>query len=450
MIDCSGIIFAALFILPAALSVSYFFRMFRIMNVSGAFFTVLLAGIVFLLKLHSSGLFFIDYVNRPLILASSSVFLMSSVFGIGYHHRLGESRNMRLHYAMMDLFAAAIIFSLEINNLGLLWIGIELTTASSSLLLVIERGKLQIEAAWRYTIIVSAGLSIALISVIVLFYSYGTLTISTMIAEARFSELGEIAAAAALVGFGTKVGIFPLGTWLPDAHSQAPSEISAMFSGILLPVALYALYRIYQITGGGSVTYLYLIFGIMTVLVAALLLPSQRDYKRMFAYSSMENMGIAFLGFVTGGIAVFGAILLLFSHAFGKAGAFYSSGNILEAYGTKEMSSISDLKKMMPVTASTLTLSGLCVTGAPPFGTFVGEFLIIIGMVSGGLYLEVALLILAIVLSFASVNYFTTSMTFGPRKSEIVGDVSASQKWVALISVTIALLSPLIYFLGVI
>ncbi|MCL4314510.1 MAG: hydrogenase 4 subunit F [Candidatus Thermoplasmatota archaeon] len=444
-----NVLVALIFILPATLSLSYFFRVFRSINVTGSFFTVILAVVVLLFRIHSSGLFLIDYLNRPLILASASVFFLSSVFGIGYHHRLGESRNMRLHYAMMDLFASAIIFSLEINNLGLLWIGIELTTASSSLLLVIERGKLQIEAAWRYTIIVSAGLSIALVSVIILFFAYGTLTISTMIADARVSEFGEIAAVAAVVGFGTKVGIFPFGTWLPDAHSQAPSEISAMFSGILLPVALYALYRIYQITGGSSVMSLYLIFGLLTVLVAAILIPSQRDYKRMFAYSSMENMGIAFIGLITGGIAVYGAILLLFSHAFGKAGAFYSSGNVLEACGTKEINRVGDLRDSMPTTAVTLTLSGLCVTGTPPFGTFVGEFLIIIGMVSAGLYLEVVFLTIAIVISFASVNYFTTAMAFGIEKTRIVKDVSASQKSVALVSVAVALLSSLIYFLGV-
>lgn len=446
----NDMILALVFLLPAMLSISYFSHSFRSINISGSLITVALTVFVFAARIHASGLFFVDYINRPLILAAASVFFMSSVFGVGYHHRPGESKNMRLHYSMMDLFASAIIFSLEINNLGLLWIGIELTTASSSLLLVIERGRLQIEAAWRYTIIVSAGLSIALVSVIILYYSYGTLTISTMIANARVTELGEIAAAAAIVGFGTKVGISPFGTWLPDAHSEAPSEISAMFSGILLPVALYALYRIYEITGGGSVFDLYMIFGLLTVLVAALLLPSQRDYKRMFAYSSMENMGIAFLGLVTGGIAIYGAILLLFSHAFGKAGAFYSSGNVLEVYGTKEINRISDLKGSMPATAASLTLSGLCVTGTPPFGTFVGEFLIILGMVSYGLYLEVAILIIAVVLSFASVNFFTTSMAFGFKKNEVRGDVSASQKSIALISVVVALLSPMIYFVGLV
>ncbi len=439
---------AILLVTPIIFSFSYFLKRFRPMHVLSASITVATALLLNLFSVSEASFFLVDSLTRIIVLTVSIIYLLSTVFGLGYHSRMAESKNLRLHMSLIDLFAASMLFSLMVNDFGLLWIGVEATTVSSALLLVIEMQPLDVEAAWRYVIIVSAGLTIGLISVIMIYFNFGTLTISHLItAKHTASVTLEIAAATALVGYGTKIGLVPMHTWLPDAHSRAPSEVSAMFSGVLLPVAIYALYRVYQVTYDPKMEYLFLFFGVATVVIAAFILASQRDLKRMFAYSTMENMGIMVIGFIIGGAGLAGALILLVSHAFGKAGAFYSSGNILESYQTRYMPDICNLKENMPYTTASLMLSSLSVTGSPPFGTFIGEFLIILALFMSGYWYIAVIIVVSIIIAFASVNFKVAGMVFSSSTVRRA-DAGLSQRAVAITAVVLSAAVTVIFFLA--
>ncbi len=444
MIDLLPVI---LLVIPIAFSLSYFLKHFRPMHVIAASMTVAIAVLLNLFSISESSFFLVDSLTRIILLTVSIIYLLSTVFGLGYHSRMGGSKNLRLHMSLMDLFAASMFFSLMVNDFGLLWIGVEATTVSSALLLVIEMQPLDVEAAWRYVIIVSAGLTIGLISVIMIYFNFGTLTISRLISVRHTASVTlEIAAATALVGYGTKIGLVPMHTWLPDAHSRAPSEVSAMFSGVLLPVAVYALYRVYQVTFDPKMEYLFIFFGVATVVIAAFILASQRDLKRMFAYSTMENMGIMVIGFIIGGAGFAGAVILLVSHAFGKAGAFYSSGNILESYQTRYMPDIHNLKENMPYTTASLMLSSLSVTGSPPFGTFIGEFLIILALFMAGYWFIAIIIVISIIIAFASVNFKIAGMVFSGSE-ERRSDAGRSQRAVAIIAALLSAMVTVFFFI---
>ncbi len=326
----------------------------------------------------------------------------------------------QVYYALLSAFAFAMVFTLVVSDLGLMWIGVEATTVASALLIVLERKPTSVEAAWRYTLIASAGLTIALFALILLYSTTGTLNAFALAAHAPPATLPiEMAVALALVGYGTKVGLFPMHTWLPDAHSEAPSPVSAMFSGVLLPTALYAFLRVYRVLGTpvpSSIQYLVLAFGIATALVAAFLLQRQRSFKRLLAYSSMEVMGLALIGIAVGGVAIYGALVLVFAHAFAKSAAFYSAGNVLQAQGTTRIDELGGLGRTMPWTGAGWLVAGAAVTGAPPFGTFLGELLIVVGAVQAGLPWVGGLVVVAILIAFLGVNSQIGRMVLGDAR----------------------------------
>ena len=321
------------------------------------------------------------------------------------------------YYALLSTFAFAMLATLVVTDLGLMWIGIEATTIASALLVILERKPTSVEAAWRYTIIASAGLTLALFALILLYGATGTLDAFRLAANPPPLTLPlEMAVALALVGYGTKVGLFPMHTWLPDAHSEAPSPVSAMLSGVLLPSALYAFLRVYRVLPApvpGALSDLVLAFGLVTALVAAFLIQNQRSYKRMLAYSSMEVMGLAVAGVAIGGVALYGALVLLVAHAFAKSAAFYCAGNVLQETGTTRIDEVRNLRDRLPWTGAAWVLSALGVTGAPPFGSFLGELLIVVGALAVGNYLAAGLLVVAVLVAFLGVNVQVGRMVFG-------------------------------------
>jgi hydrogenase-4 component F len=236
----------------------------------------------------------------------------------------------------------------------------------------------------------------------------------------------------ALVGYGTKAGIAPMHAWLPDAHSEAPSPVSAMFSGILLPTSIYALVRTFNLLQGSTVfdamRNLLIGFGIFTALLAAVIIGSQRNYKRMLAYSSMENMGIILIGFALGGVGAIGAVVQIIAHAFAKSSAFYEAGNILVAFNSKSMSAVQGVIGRLRFSGYLFTLSCLAVTGAPPFGVFVGEFMIISQAMSSGNYLLTILLAVAYMYTFIGLNRQAIQMIFGQRSPDAqqIGEVTGA------------------------
>ena len=360
----------------------------------------------------------VDPLSEVFLLMVTGVFATSTWYSKRYLRAVHRPfLTAQVYYALLSAFAFAMTFTLVVSDLGLMWIGVEATTVASALLIVLERKASSVEAAWRYTLIASAGLTIALFALLLLYTATGTLNTFALAAHPPPTTLAvEMAVALALVGYGTKVGLFPMHTWLPDAHSEAPSPVSAMFSGVLLPTALYAFLRVYRVLpepAPASVEDLLLAFGIVTALVAAFLMQRQRSFKRLLAYSSMEVMGLAVVGVAVGGIALYGVLLLLFAHAFAKSAAFYCAGNVLQTTGTTRIAEVRDLQRSMPWTGTGWVLSAAAVTGAPPFGTFLGELLIVVGALAAGLTWVAVVVVVAIMVAFLGVNSQIGRMVFG-------------------------------------
>jgi hydrogenase-4 component F len=383
------------------------------------------------------GLFYSDGLTEIMVITISSIYLTSLLYSIFYIKHVKEPLfKFRWYYSLLDLFAFTMLLAVVINDIGFIWIAVEATTVTSALLVALEREETSIESAWRYTLIVSAGLAASLLSVIFVYFSQGTLSISKLLTLPIVNvPVMAVAVAFALVGYGTKAGIAPMHTWLPDAHSEAPSPISAMFSGILLPTSIYAFARTFVLLQGSSVfepmRNLVLGFGIFTALIAAVIIGSQRNYKRLLAYSSMENMGIILVGFALGGIGALGAVIQIIAHAFAKSSAFYESGNILTSYNSKNMVEVQGVANKLRITGYLFSLSCLSITGAPPFGVFIGEFLILAQAVNSGNFLLAALLAIAYMYAFIGLNRQSIQMVFGPSAnsidSELTGEIDKSK-----------------------
>ncbi len=367
------------------------------------------------------GYFYVDGLTRIMSITISAIFLTSVAYSIFYLKRIKESfLRFRWYYCLMNLFAFTMLLAVTVNDLGFVWLAVEATTVTSALLIALERERTSIEAAWRYTLIVSAGLVISLLSVIFVFSSQGTLQFSTLLHQPpKNLMIMSMAVGFALVGYGTKAGIAPMHAWLPDAHSEAPSPISAMFSAVLLPTSLYAFSRTFVLLQGtttfADLQNLVIGFGVMTSLIAAIIIGHQRNYKRMLAYSSMENMGIILVGIALGGIGILGAIIQIVSHAFAKSAAFYSSGNMVAEYNTTKMSDIQGVIHRLKSTGYLFTLSCLSVTGAPPFGVFLGEFMIMSQAMLSGNFLLTIILAVIYIYAFIGLNRQTTLMVFGQQ-----------------------------------
>lgn len=388
----------------------------------------------------------LDALSEVFLLMVTGVYVTSIWYSRGYlQHVARPFLTPQVYYALLSAFAFSMIAVLVVTDLGLMWIGVEATTVASALLIVLERRPASVEAAWRYTLIASAGLTIALFALLLLYISTGTLDGFTLAANPPPATLPiEMAVALALVGYGTKVGLFPMHTWLPDAHSEAPSPVSAMFSGVLLPTALYAFLRVYRVLPSPppvAITDLLLAFGIATAVVAAFLIQRQRSFKRLLAYSSMEVMGLAVIGIALGGVALYGALILLVAHAFAKSAAFYCGGNVLRSTGTNRIDEIRNLRETMPATGLAWVVSAAAVTGAPPFGTFLGELLIVVGALAVGEVWVAGVVVAAILVAFLGVNSQIGRMVFGePTASSRPLTESSDSGWgFAYLNVGVAL-----------
>ncbi len=431
-------------ILIIPLIASIFYKKIKTSSIIVSIIEMFLLILLYFSKTYN-GFFFVDNISFIFILMVDSIYLLSLLYSKKYVHSIknkGISENF--YYLLMNFFYVSMVFALMVNNYGFMWVGIETTTISSALLLITEKSDTSLEATWRYIIIVSAGVTFAFISVILIYYSFHTLTVTAIIySKAKDTIAVRLAVGIALVGFGTKVGVFPMHTWLPDAHSEAPAPVSAMFSGVLLPVALYVLYRIYEIF---PMRELFVWAGTVSVLFAALFLGYQKNYKRMFAYSTMENMNIALIGLSTFTyIGLIGALLLLLSHSFGKAGAFYSSGNIYKMSDTKDINSIKGLINNKMSSAS-LLLSSFAVTGTPPYGTFFGEFLILYSVFSIHFYAQFIIIVLSLFLAFVSISFNVSKMIFKGKSDYSENNVNTLIPLIAaIISIAVGVIFLVVY-----
>jgi len=358
--------------------------------------------------------FFVDYISKTMLLVISTTFVLASFHTLVCIKRVEEFFLPQNYYLMLlNLFSLTMFLAVSTPDIGYAWIWLESSTIVSAALILMERGKAHIESAWRYIIIASSGLALALVSVIL----FGRVADGFLWSVKITGPISLLIGVLALLGFGTKAGLFPMHTWLPDAHGTAPSPVSAMLSGALLPSALIVFYRIYQSLLSPALFYATLTIGILTVLVAGTLMLSQRKLKRILAYSSMDVMGIATVGIA---LTIYYPylieyVLLIFGvHALAKSSLFLAAGT-LKRKGLDNLQSTHSLIKMSPALSFTVAFSALAVTGAPPFGMFIGE-LAILSKLSFNMYAFVSLLT-GFVLSFLALNYWSLRIIFPSEDS---------------------------------
>jgi hydrogenase-4 component F len=334
---------------------------------------------------------------------------------------------LRLYYAMFQVFTFTMLLALTTNNMGILWVAMEAATLSTVLLVSLYRTPAAIEAAWKYFILCSVGIAQALFGTILLYFaaekvlgSDGTALLWTDLNQVKAQlepTVMSLAFVFLLVGYGTKVGLVPVHNWLPDAHAEGPTPISAVLSGLLLNVALYAVVRCKVLTDGALGTpfagNLMMGFGLLSVVVAAFLLSRQRDIKRMFAYSSIEHMGIMTFAFGMGGAAAtFGALLHMTMHSLTKSAIFFAVGHATQKSGTQVMDDIRGLIKTNPTVGWGLMLGTIAILGIPPFGVFASEFIILTTAMRQQPW-ATPILLVALGVAFAAIFGKVQPMVFG-------------------------------------
>jgi hydrogenase-4 component F len=360
------------------------------------------------------------------------IFALVLVYSIGYVAHIPEGRfsSARWFYGLVFLFLFTMVAVYLSANLGMMWIFVEATTLASALLVGFYNTEGAVEAGWKYLIVCTVGIAFALFGTIALYMAavrggvnpHSALDWATLMNAApnlgRARELLKLAFVFVAVGYGTKIGFVPMHSWLPDAHAEAPSPISALLSAVLLNCAMYALLRFDAVTsraiGSGFSHTLLLIFGGLSVIVAAFLMLVQRDLKRLLAYSSVEHMGIVGIGFGLGGVlGTYGALLHIFNHSIAKTFLFFTAGNVRENFGTLRMEKIRGMARALPWTSTALIVGALAIVGMPPFGLFVSEFAILTQAFSTGHYFSAILMLAAISVVFGALLYHFQRMLAG-------------------------------------
>jgi hydrogenase-4 component F len=372
-----------------------------------------------------------DSLGAIFLLATGLLYALAGLFSIGYlgveRDRGGFGPFARRYYAYLNLFGWTMLLVPLAADFGTLWVAVELTTIVSALLVAIDRTDAALEASWKYILIASSGLGIALLSIIVL-YATGTHVLGSDYVPRFERFLGHagglshqavaLSFVLSVVGFGTKAGLVPMHTWLPDAHSEAPAPVSAMLSGSLLAGAFYAILRFFQVavaTGQRSFAeHVLIVFGVISLVVASLSVIRQGNFKRLLAYSSIEHMGIIAVGVGFGApLAVAGALLHVITHAAAKGLAFFGAGSLVRGYDTKEVDRVSDAAHRMPFTGPMFLAAALALCGLPLSGVFRSEFQIVIGGFAQPQYVGVTLLLVFVNLAFFGVIWHAGRMVLG-------------------------------------
>lgn len=381
--------------------------------------------------LHAlAGILRVDALSALMILVVTLLGAIAAIYSIGYlraESSDGPLSRTRTFFALFHLFIFTMLLAVTTDNLGVMWVAIEGTTLATVFLVNLHNTRTSLEAAYKYLIVSSVGIALAFIGT-VLMYSAGTSRAGVIevtwtslraVASQLDPSLVRLAFAFILVGYGAKAGLSPMHTWLPDAHSEAPAPISALMSGVLLNVGLYALIRFKIVTdlaiGPGFSSRCLLGLGLLSLAVAAAFLLTQRNYKRILAYSSVEHMGIICLGLGFGGTwGIIGAWLHVINHALSKSMLFILSGNIFMKYRTTDTRKVRGLLRTLPVTGMAFLLGTLALVGLPPFGLFISEFLIFRAGVDAGRMPAVVLGIALLVVVFAGMMASVNSMLYGP------------------------------------
>lgn len=382
----------------------------------------------------------VDALSTVFLLAIAFVYAAVAVYSFGYlaeeadqsagdpEHAAEFARYSRRFHVGINAFAWSMLVAPSVSGLALLWVAIEITTVVSALLVALDDTEGATEAAWKYVLIASSGLGIALLATIVMYYagaqalgeSYN-LSFPPLLSHAAQLPATPVRLAfvLAVVGFGTKVGLFPVHTWLPDAHAEAPTPVSALLSGALLATAFYAILRYYQVTvaavGPQFPQRVLLVFGVLSLLLAALYVLEQSNLKRLLAYSSVEHMGIISIGISFGTrLALSGVLLHVLGHAAAKTNAFMGAGVLVRKFGTKEMARMRGGINQLPWSGPMFLVSIFALSALPPFGLFRSEFEIVTGGFADSRHVAGALLIVLVSVAFLGLTVATTRILFQP------------------------------------
>jgi len=379
----------------------------------------------------------VDAFNVYLVVLTTFVGLTTAIFSRPYMRfvaaeRFTTRRGLRLYHAMYQAFMFTMLLALTTDNLGVLWVAVEGATLSTVLLVSLYRTPEAVEAAWKYFILCGVGIALALFGTVLTYFAAQHalpepaqgLTWSVLHAHAGSLEPAVMGMAFVflLVGYGTKVGLVPMHQWLPDAHSEGPTPMSAVLSGLLLNVALYAVIRIKILVDGSLATsatphlagYLLMGFGLVSFLVAALFLHRQRDVKRMFSYSSIEHMGLMTFAFGLGGpLATFAALLHMLVHSLTKSAIFVTVGHATHIAGSQSLDRIRGLIRTQPAVGWSLLLAVAAIAGFPPFGLFTSEFLLLSATMESWPWFA-AVLLGGLAIAFAGLFRHVQPMVYGP------------------------------------
>ena len=422
----------------AALAFVPYYRIGRWIN-AGASLAAFLISLLLLAfePPEPTPLAFIDDLNIYLVILTSFVAFTAAWFSAGYiEHEVDTGRltpaYLRFYHAMYQVLSFAMLLALVANNIGVMWAAIELATLTTVVMVSLYRTRPSLEAAWKYFILGSVGIALALFGTILVYLAaqkamgpgMEALTWSSLYAEApNFEpELLNLAFVFLLVGYGTKTGLVPLHAWLPDAHAEGPTPISAVLSGLLLNVALYAIVRFKMLlaaNGDALAPGLLLIgMGLSSLVFAGFMLYRRRDIKRLFAYSSIEHMGIITFAFGMGGsLANFAGLLHMALHSLTKSAIFYAVGLASQARGTQQIDQIRGLTSSHPALGWGLVAGTVAISGLPPFGLFMSEFLLVSSAFPRAPILGVALL-LGLLLAFGGLMLRIHGIAFGEAERD--------------------------------
>jgi hydrogenase-4 component F len=394
------------------------------------------AGVALLFAAPGRGdLLIVDDFNIFFVVLTTLVGFTTSIFSATYiAHEIEIGRItpafLRFYHAMYQAMMGAMNVALVANNIGLMWVGVEVATLSTVMMVGIYRTPAAIEAAWKYFILGSVGIGLAFFGTILIYLTaqevlgegFAAMSWDLLARNAgRFDpRMMSLAFVFLLVGYGTKVGLAPFHAWLPDAHAEGPTPISAVLSGLLLNVALYALLRFKMVLAANPATLnvgaIMMALGLISLIFAAFMLYRRRDIKRLFAYSSIEHMGIATFAFGIGGpIANFAGLLHMTMHSLTKSAIFFAVGHIAQVKGTQRVAEIGGLSVTHPVLAVGLSLGVIAIAGLPPFGIFASEFMLVSSTFARQPLLAV-LLIAGLLLAFGALVLRLQDIVFGAPK----------------------------------
>ena len=434
------------------------YRVTAVLNVLAALLTFLAAVSLFFGRPQSTSYLLVDDLNNVFIVLTTFVGLTTSVFSasyIGHELEIGRltPQFLRFYHAMYQLLMFAMNLALLANNIGVMWVAIELATLTTVLMVGIYRTHEALEAAWKYFILGSVGIALALFGTILVYMAarpvigegFDAMIWTVLITRASAFDpaLLNVAFVFLLLGYGTKVGLAPLHAWLPDAHAEGPTPISAVLSGLLLNVALYALLRFKMLLAVNPAALapgpLMVTMGLVSLVFAAFMLYRRRDIKRMFAYSSIEHMGIITFAFGMGGpLANFAGLLHMTMHSLTKSAIFFAVGHIAQVKGTQRIADMGGLTETNPVLGWGLVLGVVAIAGLPPLGIFMSEFLIVTSTFARAPWLALVL-VAGILIGVAALFLRLNAIAFGnPRGSTAKAEASYAPMFTHLALVFVA------------